>query len=56
VEHERQVVVVELTQRVHLGYSPDYSYESACDHNTDWLVLSREEFEAVKVAASRSEA
>lgn len=41
---DNKKVAEELRRRVLAGYDPYYSYESACDHDADWLVLSEEEF------------
>ena len=48
---EKEAVRRELHRRVLQGYNPRYDCESACDHNADWLVLSRDEFENIKGCA-----
>jgi hypothetical protein len=45
----------ELRARVLLGYDPRWDVESAEDHGVDWLVLSREEFEAIRAGRTLDE-
>ena len=40
-----------LRLRILDGYDPTQDLESAEDHDVDWLVLSREEFDRLKRAA-----
>ena len=47
----KEEVKEKLRERIVQGYDPYYDYESACDHNADWLVLSKEEFEFVVAEA-----
>ena len=47
LSRERAEVRQALIDRLRRGYRPYYSSESACDHNINWLALSREEFEKV---------
>ncbi|UCD28438.1 MAG: hypothetical protein JSV03_15355 [Planctomycetota bacterium] len=41
-------VVKELRRRVLLGYNPYYGYDSACDHDVNWLRITPEEFNQTK--------
>ena len=50
---DKDKVADELRRRVLLGCDPYYSYESACDNDTDWLVLSQEEFQRIFDEAKR---
>jgi alpha-L-arabinofuranosidase len=36
-----------LFQKILKGYCPEYSYESAVDHWTNWFVLAEEEFNEI---------
>jgi hypothetical protein len=49
-------VRMELYRRVLRGYDPYWGWASACDHDTDWLVLSEQEFYRVAAIARRKRA
>ena len=44
-------VKIALRKKILDGYDPSWDLESAEDHWIDWLVLSKEEFTAIKSAA-----
>ena len=54
MKNERQEVIEELRRRILLGYRPNYDFESACDHDVNWLVLERTEFDEIVADAKRS--